>query len=101
MPEVCGEWLRSAVCMYTNTSDGHFLLDRHPEHSQVILASPCSGHGFKFATALGEAIADLVQDLDPRVSLAPFGLDRFAAPPKSLTRIRTGAARFEGKLRGS
>jgi sarcosine oxidase len=53
--------LRSAVvCMYTNTPDHHFLIDRHPLYSQVLIASPCSGHGFKFSSAIGELLADLV-----------------------------------------
>lgn len=53
------EVLHSAVCMYTNTADGHFLLDRHPKHANVVVVSACSGHGFKFAPVLGEAAADL------------------------------------------
>jgi len=101
LPDLSGEWLRSEVCMYTNTPDGHFLVDRHPDHPEVILASACSGHGFKFSAALGEAIADLAEDLEPRTSLAAFRLGRFDEPPASLTRVRTGAARFSGKLRRS
>jgi sarcosine oxidase len=68
----------SAVCLYTNTPDGDFVLDRHPADDRVIVASPCSGHGFKFAPAIGEAIADLVDQLAPRVDLTPFRLSRFA-----------------------
>jgi len=99
LPGVAGAWLRSAVCMYTNTVDGHFIVDRHPEHSDVLLASPCSGHGFKFAPAVGEALADLLQDREPRFSLDAFGLDRFTDPSRRLTRVRTGAARFQGDVR--
>jgi sarcosine oxidase len=47
------------TCLFTNTPDEHFILDGHPEHSQVILASPCSGHGYKFCSVVGEIIADL------------------------------------------
>jgi sarcosine oxidase len=47
----------TAVCMYTNTPDGHFLIDRHPQHPNLWIMSPCSGHGFKFASALGELVA--------------------------------------------
>ena len=46
-------------CMFTNTPDEHFLLDRHPGHPQVILASPCSGHGYKFCSVVGEILAEL------------------------------------------
>ena len=38
--------LETRVCQYETTSDSHFLIDRHPAHPEVILASPCSGHGF-------------------------------------------------------
>jgi sarcosine oxidase len=45
--------------MFTNTPDEHFILDHHPEHANVVLASPCSGHGYKFASVIGEILADL------------------------------------------
>ena len=72
-----GSVRESAVCLYTNTRSGDFLLDRHPADPRVILASPCSGHGFKFAPALGEVIADLVEERAPRFDLTPFRLERF------------------------
>ena len=46
--------------MYTNTTDGHFIIDFLPEDSNVVIASACSGHGFKFASVIGEIVADLV-----------------------------------------
>ena len=55
---------RSSVCCYTNTPDGHFVVDRHPAHAAVILVSPCSGHGFKFAPVIGGMAADLVDDVN-------------------------------------
>jgi sarcosine oxidase len=64
------------TCLYTNTPSGDFLLDRHPGDPRVMLASPCSGHGFKFSPAIGELLADLVEDRKPRFDLSPFGLDR-------------------------
>jgi sarcosine oxidase len=78
LPDIEGEHLRSEVCWYTNTPDGHFLIDRHPESERVLVVSPCSGHGFKFAPAIGEAVADLVTGSDPRDDLAAFRLDRAA-----------------------
>ncbi|HEX5178056.1 MAG TPA: N-methyl-L-tryptophan oxidase [Gemmatimonadaceae bacterium] len=73
----------SAACLYTNTPDGHFVIDAHPGAPQVIVASACSGHGFKFAPAIGEALADLALGTSPAVDVAPFRLSRFAAdaPP--------------------
>ena len=62
LPDAAGALRDHAVCLYTNTADGHFVLDRHPLHPQVVIASPCSGHGFKFATVVGEIIAKLTRD---------------------------------------
>ena len=60
LPFVDGRCVSSAVCMYTNTPDGHFLIDFHPHYRRAILVSPCSGHGFKFSSAIGSVVADLV-----------------------------------------
>lgn len=57
LPSLTGRLLDSEVCLYTNTADGHFWIDRHLAHPEVLIASACSGHGFKFASALGESIA--------------------------------------------
>jgi sarcosine oxidase len=77
LPDASGAWLKSTVCLYTNTPDLDFLIDRHPAHPQVLIASPCSGHGFKFAPAIGDILADLVVDGRTAVDLTPFRLDRF------------------------
>jgi len=76
MPAAAGELLDARTCLYTNTPDGHFLVDHHPAHPQVVIASPCSGHGFKFAPAIGELIADLVAEGRSRADLQPFALAR-------------------------
>lgn len=47
------------TCMFTNTPDEHFIVDRHPTFPQVVIASPCSGHGYKFCSVIGEIVADL------------------------------------------
>lgn len=72
-----GEHLRSSVCMYTNTPDLHFVVDLHPRHPEVVVASPCSGHGFKFASVLGEILADLAVEGRTEWDLSPFRADRF------------------------
>ncbi len=51
--------LKSGICLYTNTPDEHFVIDFHPESARVIVASPCSGHGFKHSPAIGETLAEL------------------------------------------
>lgn len=65
-----------SVCLYTNTPDHHFLIDRHPLHPQVLIASPCSGHGFKFASAIGESLAAWIVDGDPQADLSLFRIGR-------------------------
>jgi len=51
-----------AVCLYTMSSDGHFLVGPHPHHDAVTIAAGFSGHGFKFAGVIGEVLADLALD---------------------------------------
>lgn len=67
----------SMVCLFTNTPDTDFAIGFHPEHPQVLVSSPCSGHGFKFASAIGELHADLLTGEKPCIDLTPFRLDRF------------------------
>lgn len=76
-------------CLYTNTPDYHFLLDRHPDLPQVVIGSGCSGHGFKFGPVLGECLAALVLDEPPPVSLDTFALQRFETDDP--LKRRTGA----------
>lgn len=59
LPKADGKLLHGAVCLYTNTPDGHFLLDVHPDSDRMVIMSPCSGHGFKFAPVMGKIAADL------------------------------------------
>jgi sarcosine oxidase len=62
LPDADGPLLALRVCMYENSPDSHFLIDRHPDHPNVFVAAGFSGHGFKFATVIGEILADLVRD---------------------------------------
>ena len=59
IPALDGPVESSLVCLYTLTPDEHFIVDLHPVHQQVVFASACSGHGFKFACVVGEILADL------------------------------------------
>lgn len=72
LPGVGPECVKAATCLYTATPDFRFVIDRMPGYERVILASPCSGHGFKHSAAIGEALADLATDRAPRVDLSPF-----------------------------
>jgi len=76
-PWVGAKCVKSAVCLYTVTGDFGFVVDRHPDFERIIVASPCSGHGFKHSAALGEAIADLSMDQKSRFDLRAFSFARF------------------------
>ena len=78
-PEADGPTLRLATCFFTNTPDEHFVIDTLPGFEAVIYASPCSGHGFKFASVVGEILADLAIDGGTRHDLSLFAADRFDA----------------------
>ncbi|MEZ4659096.1 MAG: N-methyl-L-tryptophan oxidase [Caldilineaceae bacterium] len=68
--------VQSGVCLYTNTTDEHFVIDFHPQHPEIIVASPCSGHGFKHSAAIGEVIAQLATDGESRFDLRQFRFGR-------------------------
>jgi sarcosine oxidase len=59
LPDVGAPASKLAACLYTRTADGHFLIDHWPDDHRIVLASPCSGHGFKFVSLFGEILADL------------------------------------------
>jgi sarcosine oxidase len=71
-----GQVRRSATCLYTNTPDRHFALGLLPGDPRIVVASACSGHGFKFLPATGEAVAALACDEAPPVDVSSFAVDR-------------------------
>lgn len=77
MPDAEGTLREAVTCLYTNTPDQHFVLGFHPDEPRLVIASPCSGHGFKFAPAIGEIVADLATVGTSRFDLSPFRPDRF------------------------
>ena len=72
-----GRLLHAETCLYTMTPDEHFLIDQHPEFSQVTIAAGLSGHGFKFASVMGEILADLATGNTPPYDLDLFSINRF------------------------
>ena len=54
-----GRLVETVSCKYTLTPDHHFVIGMHPEAAKVVIASPCSGHGYKFCSGIGEILADL------------------------------------------
>jgi sarcosine oxidase len=86
VPGAAGPIADRDICLYTNTAkadigvdDGNeFIVDRLPHDPRIIVASPCSGHGAKFATAIGAMLADMA--LDPKLKApTPFRLGRFSS----------------------
>jgi sarcosine oxidase len=79
LPDAAGEIIHTKTCLYSNTNNHDFLIDWHSNlnsegSSDVLIASPCSGHGFKFAPFMGELLADMVMG-----QANPFQLERFGA----------------------
>ena len=70
--------VKAVACLYTATPDFHFAIDRHPERDDVIVASPCSGHGFKHSAAIGEALAELATTGRTTLDIGSFSLRRFS-----------------------
>ena len=66
-----------AVCMYTNTPDEHFIIDYHPQYPNIIIGSPCSGHGFKFSSLTGKMLADMALETAVPFDISPFKIGRF------------------------
>ncbi len=81
-PQAAGPATSMRACMFTNTNDGHFILDQHPDYPQVIIGSPCSGHGFKFASVIGEIMADLAERSETRHDISMHRVKRLLGPER-------------------
>ena len=77
IPSANGELIDTRVCIYTDTPDYDFILDRHPEDDNIIICSPCSGHGFKFTPAIGEICSNMIVGQNIQYDLSEFSLSRF------------------------
>ncbi|MGH2532526.1 MAG: N-methyl-L-tryptophan oxidase [Thermomicrobiales bacterium] len=84
-PAITGKVLSSAVCLYTLTPDGDFVIDRHPAWPHVVIAAGFSGHGFKFAPAIGEHLVDMA-----------FHTDAMPFPMLALNRLKALGVRRSG-----
>jgi sarcosine oxidase len=76
-PRAAGPTMALRSCLFTNTPDEHFIIDHLPGMPQVTVASPCSGHGYKFCSVVGEILADLSSGGSTTHDIALFRLDRF------------------------
>jgi sarcosine oxidase len=77
LPAANGPRVAATTCLYTMAPDGDFILDRMPGNDRTIVASPCSGHGFKFAPVIGEIIADLATRGATAHDISRFSIGRF------------------------
>lgn len=80
-PDADGPTLSLRSCLFTNTPDEHFIIDRLPGAPRVVVVSPCSGHGYKFASVIGELAADLALDGGTPHDISMFRIDRFTGTP--------------------
>lgn len=72
-----GPTMSLKTCMFTNSPDRHFILDVHPDYPQVSFAAGFSGHGYKFASVIGEIMADLALEGKTELPISPFKVSRF------------------------
>jgi N-methyl-L-tryptophan oxidase len=77
MPQAAGELTDGKICLYSLTPDSDFIIDFHPNFSNVLLAGGFSGHGFKFASIVGSILADLVTLGKTKHDISFFRLNRF------------------------
>ena len=77
IPAADGKLTAATTCLYTMAPDGDFIIDTLPGWPQVVIGSPCSGHGFKFAPLIGEILADLATSGQTKRDIARFRLARF------------------------
>jgi N-methyl-L-tryptophan oxidase len=76
-----GQHRSGKPCTYTNTPDEDFIIDKHPEHDHVVVACGFSGHGFKFSSAVGEILSELVtENREAALDISPFTMRRFLKP---------------------
>jgi sarcosine oxidase len=77
LPGLSKKCLNAVACLYTSLPDSGFFIDFHPQYSNVVIVSPCSGHGFKHSAAIGEAVAELIVDGKTTLDLSAFRIARF------------------------
>ena len=77
LPGISDRCSAATSCLYTTTPDSNFVIDGHPDNDRIIIASPCSGHGFKHSAAISEALAEQVIEGKSQIDISTFSLKRF------------------------
>ena len=80
MPGAANTFRAAKPCPYSLTPDGHFVVDRHPEHPRLVLCGGFSGHGFKFAPVIGEIATDLALEGQTSPDIEFLSVRRFSKP---------------------
>jgi sarcosine oxidase len=83
-PQGAGPIMTLKTCMFTNSPDKHFIIDLHPEFPQVSFAAGFSGHGYKFASVIGEVMADLAERRESRHNITLFNVARLTGKVSEL-----------------
>jgi hypothetical protein len=96
-PEGAGPTMTLKSCMFTNSPDKHFIIDLHPEYPQVSFAAAFTGHGYKFASVIGEIMADLAERGDCRHDIRLFSLARLTGQVSALHARPLGAIQPAGQ----
>lgn len=87
-PHGSGPTMSLKSCLFTNSPDKHFIIDLHPSYPQVSFAAGFSGHGYKFASVIGEVLADLAQRRTSRHDISLFNVARFTGQVSDLHQTR-------------
>jgi monomeric sarcosine oxidase len=77
LPQANAPLKATRICLYTMTPDEHFIIDKHPTHDHIIVATPCSGHGFKFSTLIGKMLSELALDGTTQHDTSLFKITRY------------------------
>jgi glycine/D-amino acid oxidase-like deaminating enzyme len=77
-----GDVVQTKVCLYDMTENADFVIDRDPDHQDIVYGYGFSGHGFKFAPLIGRLLAELVLDLEPSFDLSRFSSQRSRRKPQ-------------------
>jgi sarcosine oxidase len=76
LPGISNQCETAVSCLYTTTPDSNFVIDFHPENDRILIASPCSGHGFKHSAAIGEVLSELILDGKSKIDISAFRIKR-------------------------
>ena len=93
IPEL-GKTVHAEVCLYTETPDEDFIIDKHPHCPDVLIAAGFSGHGFKFCSLVGRIMSELALNDETGFDIRPFRIDREPEISSGIPRLQEGGFRY-------